>query len=627
MTIYSSSRKLKIDSDVNVKLLTSANIEQVTEDDIVIGTGTIRDELIVKNLVDRAVLPFIVTFSLASTFSPFLENLSLIVQQKITQITPELLDEIENIRTSIERFETYAKAFLEKERNLKELTSLALLQQMQLLNHLYKDGFKSDDKERKRRDIYTALSHRGKKAFYLTLHSDDMLRVFKIEQELNAKEQEFVSNMFRNHFESVMQGEKIELRNRHYAFEYQEITQGLNQDFLLIGIDSENDFSSYGLYDIKTPKAVEKMSLYEVGSEIQEIDEKGQSALESLRNIIQYNSVDSYQNLDIFLFSARHFKSIIASIEYHQQESFKRSIISDIFEKIYENITKKDRATSLLRFALVSLLSDKFSTFNLNTHSHIFYDIHNGVNINAQLLKGVAQDTIEPNSQKKTLNESETIDREQQELLDTFLEQNQNQKFIEIFLKSLLNMDSNKQLNGEKTVQFVAMTAYLSSNENAKTAYCFTTMIFYQSTSNLNHFFLKLDEFVYLEEHITIEEYLKKELPYQCQEGSKEVKVTIGEEKFIKTKVWLRQFKHRFSLQLLKVGNFYRLISKALTIEDIIVISFQKIRDRELKSTELCQNSITFQFLAIFFKGHGKKNCQSNLESFLEEGQILLEEY
>jgi len=627
MIIYISSRKLKIDSTMEIKLLNNFNIDLVTENDIVIGTGTVRDDLIIKNLVDRAVLPFIVSFSIASSFSPLLENLSLTIKRKITHITPELLDEIQTLRKSIESFEAHSTELLEEEQEIKELTNLALIQQIQLLKYFYKDGVKSEDKEKRRRSIYPALSHRGAKAFYLTLHDNDTLRVFKIERELGKDEQEFVCNMFRKNFETLMRAEKIELKNRYFSFEYHEITQKLNQDFLLIGMDDEYNFSTYCLYDIKNPKTLEGMSVYEVGSEIREIDEKGKLALASLRNIILNRDVD-YQHLDVFLFSARHFKSVITSIDHNKQESFKQTTISDMFEKIYENIKSEERKTSLLRFALVSLMNDRFDSLTLKSHSHIFYDIHNGININAQLLKEVTPKNDEKMAQKKTLARRECIDEEQQELFDAFLEKNQNQKFIEVFLKSLLNMESNTQLKGKKTLRFVAMTTYLSSNEDAKTAYCLTAIIIFQtSPKNINNFFLALDNFIYLEEPITIEEYLKKTLPYQCKEQSKKVEITVNLEKFIKTKDALRQFKHRFSLQLLKVGNFYKLISKESTLDEIICTSFKNIRDKKLDTTELCQHTTTSDFLAIFFKGHSKKNCQSNLEGFLEENQILLEIY
>jgi hypothetical protein len=375
------------------------------------------------------------------------------------------------------------------------------------------------------------------------------------------------------------------------------------------------------------------MALYQTNSDITHIDEKGKLALSSLRDIIQNSSENStklYRNLDIFLFSARHLKSIIASIDYQEQESFKQTILSDMFEKIYDNMKKENRERSLLRFALVSLLSDKFDLFTPNIFSHIFYDIHNGININAQLLKEVVVDKI---AQKKTLDEPDMIDESQKELLNAFLEENQNKKFIQIFLYSLLNMASSRNIEREKSAKFISFTTYIATEENPKITYkdgidkiqiehCFMAMVLFLIESNINRFFFLIEEFFDTEEEITIKEFIQEQYSYGCKESSKEVKIV----EYMVTKTSLRKTNSRFLIELLRVGLFYQLISKESSINDIIVVSFKRIMDGEIDTKELCQNSITFKFLSLFFRGHGKKDCNINLQSFLEESQLLLNE-
>jgi len=627
MTIYHSSRKFRIDSNTQIELLSSSNIDAVQAEDILILTGTIRDDLIVKNLVDRKILPFIITFSTASSFSPLIQNLSLIVKRRISNIDNKLINQVQDIYNNIKNFESLSKEFLEEENNLNTLKSLALYQQMQFISSFYKGVYKSTDEvQTKRKDLYFASGHKGDKAFYVTLHNNDTLRVFKIAQELDKDEQDFIHNMFHRNFEVLMDGEKIELRNRKYSFNYEEITQRYNKDFLLMGIDEEHDFSSYGVYNIHTPKAVKNMKVYEVSNEIKMIDEKGKLALESLKNIIQAKE-NEYRNLDVFLFASKSFKSVISSLEYTEQENFKDIMISTMFEKIYENIKESDRKASLLRFALVSLLSDNFASFNLKTCSHIFYDIHNGININAQLIKSGSQKTDEINSQKKTLDDTTSIDESQEELLDAFLEKNQSQKFIQVFLKSILEMGSENTLNLKRTTQFFCMTSYLSTTENLKITYCFSNIVYLQSKPNKVHtFFLKLEDFIYLDSSITIDKYLKKEFEYACQENSQDIQMTMDRETFITKVNTLIKFRNKFMLELEIVGLFYKLISEQSTIDEIIVVSFSKMKNQELNIQKLCQNKITFAFLSLFFKGHGKKNCESNLKSFLDESRFLLEE-
>ena len=633
MTIYSSSRKLKIDLETEVKLLTHSAIDLVKEDDIIITIGTVRDDLMVRTLVDRETLPFIITFIDALSVSPFLENLSLVVNRKIDRVTASLIEEIKGIKKAINNFETYSKSFFEQR---EKIEALALYQQFLLFDSYHKSQFKSEDEvASKRRNIYFSNSHRGESLF-ITLHDDALLRVFEISKELSKEDKEFIYNMFNRHFEALMDGEKIKLQNRRFSFEYKEITNRYKEEYLLIGIDDERHFSDYMLYDINSPKLVQNMALYQTNREISYIDDKGKLALSSLRNIIQNrgeNPIKLYKNLDTFLFSARNFKSIISSIDYQEQESFKQTIISDMFEKIYDNIKKENRKTSLLRFALVSLLSDEFDSFNLNISSHIFYDIHNGININAQLLKEMIPKSVEKITQKKTLDEANIIDEHQTELFNAFLDEKQNNKFIQTFLYSLLNMASNQNIEIEKSIKFITFSTYIASEENPKITdkkgvekiqieHCFMTIVLFHIASNVNRFFFLIEEFFDRKESLTIKEFIQKEGVYSCREDNKEVSISA----FTIRKTSLRKTNSLFLMQLLKVGLFYKLISKESSIDNIIVVSLKRIGDGKLKIKELCQNRITFEFLTLFFRGHGKKDCSVNLQSFLEEGRLLLNE-
>jgi hypothetical protein len=634
MTIYTSSKKLKIDLDTEVKLLTYSNIDLVGEDDIIISTGTVRDDLIVRILVDREVLPFIITFTDSTSVSSFLENLSLVVNKKIRKITASLVEQIKGIKDAIMGFENYSKSFFKKR---AEIEVLALYQQFLLLDFYNKAGFKSEEEPKSsRRDIYFSNSHRGESLFII-LHNDKSLRVFEIKRELSENDKEFIYNMINKHFEALMKGERIELRNRRFSFEYQEITQRYKKEYLLIGIDDDSNFSNYALYNIKSPKSVQNMVIYQTNNDITPIDEKGELALLSLRNIIKHtkeNPVKLYKNLDTFLFSAHNFKSIIESIDYSEQDSFKQTVISDMFEKIYNNIKKEDRGTSLLRFALVSLLSDEFDSFGRNISSHIFYDIHNGININAQLIKNMKK---EQQTQKKTLDEPNMIDEHQKELFNAFLEENQNKKFIKVFLYTLLNMTADDKLDRKKSIRFISFITYMLTEENPKITkrdgvdkiqieHCFMVMVLFLIDFNVNRFFLFIDEYFDMQESLTIKEFMEKEYSHTCKGDNKEIEIIYANSTFKITKTSLRTINSRFLVELVKVGLFYKLISGQSSIDDIIAISFQRIRDGRVDIKELCQESITFKFLSLFFEGHRKKDCLVNLKSFLEESQILLKE-
>ena len=64
MKIFYSSKQLSCHKDLNPIFLDIDNIDTVTPNDIVIGVGTFRDELIIKSIINRGVLPFFVTLNI-----------------------------------------------------------------------------------------------------------------------------------------------------------------------------------------------------------------------------------------------------------------------------------------------------------------------------------------------------------------------------------------------------------------------------------------------------------------------------------------------------------------------------------------------------------------------------------
>ena len=198
-------------------------------------------------------------------------------------------------------------------------------------------------------------------------------------------------------------------------------------------------------------------------------------------------------------------------------------------------------------------------------------------------------------------------------------------------------MDAQQNFEREKTIQLIAFFTYIASTKELRTtlrneqeriqiAYCFMLMVETQIKFNLNLFSLYLDEFVNLEhEAYDIAEFIGEQEPYSCREEQYAIELKIWDKSFEKTKEALRQINHKFSKKLLKIGLFYRLISQEHHIDDIIATSLQKIKNREVPIATLCKNSITFDFLSLFFQGHGKKECEENLKAFFKHATTVLE--
>jgi len=656
LSIYINSRVLKIESTLtDIELLDGSTIHNIKEDDILICTGTVRDDIILRTLVDKKIIPFIITFTKSPKVSIFLENLSLIIDRDIETITPNLIKEIIEIKNNISLFEEYSNpSLISINREIETLIVLSLYQQMQLFNSA--NYFKSATPTLKRRDIYLDIKKNSKNSTaYIILHDDTKFRVFKIEKGLykgedearRVQERKFLINSCDSYFEALIEGQQVSLKNRKFSFEYIDITKELGDSFLLFGIDDKSDFLTYSLYDIENPKRFKHMAIYDIKKMVKAIDDKAELALFSLKSLLNNSSNSDiqqkiwYRNLDIFLFSARKFKSVISSIKYEEQASFKRTVISDMFTKIYENIIEK-RELSQLRFALVALLSSDFDKLNNKIHSHIFYDITNGININNQILKSIGVEINKKRQESKNIQtefyQELVLDENIENPIDEFIKKNDENRFIEIFLNSILSMNSTTSIDREKTLLFVALVSYITSTNDIKITiknsiekiqikHDYLFMVSLQVTYNINIFFIYIDDFVNLKDKkIDIEAFLNKKILYRYLDYKKDecIFIKIWKRVFSKKRTSLRKMNSQFSNRLLIVGLFYKFISKQKNIDDIISNSFQKIRHNTINIELCCKEMITIKFLSIFFKGNRKKECEVRLKHFFETNKFFL---
>ncbi len=636
MSIYIASRKLKIDASVEVIFLNSITIQEVKTTDIFISQGTVRDDLMLKILIDRAILPFVVTYSKASTLSVLLTNLSLFIHKKIEKITANLIEESEALQKNISNFNALSQTVLEENKALQTLTSLSYYQQIQLFN-FSKQTLKSEDisSQKKLRNIYIdkKKSLHGVSKIYAIIQDKSGLRVLRLEGKKQEDEEEFVKNKINENFESLMRGEKISFENRKFSFEYREITQQYKEDFLLFGIEDVNNFQTYELYNKASKKEFNFMGLYEIKKEVKNLNEQGILALHSLKNILN-NKEDKILNLDTFLLSTQSFSKAISAIKYEYQEHFKKSIISDVMSKVYDNMFEEKYKKSNLRYALVLLKNQLLEEIDLKIQTHIFYDIQKGVNINDLTLQEHIGSVKKNDFKRQRVEEEIEIDSKESEI-ENFLENSDTRKFIKLFLNTLLSMDSERDIEMEKTVHFIALFLYLAFDKEEKSEkhqfqidHCFMLLAQYQILYNQNIFFSYIDDFVNKEHYPkSIEEYLQYYLHSECKDNpNKNLTLHIENNEFIDSKQNLRQQNSRFSKKLITVGLFYKSITQEERLEEIISSLFKKIRTQDISIVEHCQNKISFKFLALFFQGHGKNSCHLNLKAFFDEAKYFLEE-
>lgn len=638
MSIYIASRKLKFDASIEVKFLNSNTIQEVKTTDIFISQGTVRDDLMLKILIDKGILPFVVTYTEASKISILLTNLSLFIHKKIEKITPQLIEESKALQKNISNFNTFSKAVGEKDKALQTLVSLSYYQQIQLFN-FSKQTQKSKDtpSQKKLHNIYIdkKKSFHGVSKIYAILQDDSGLRVLKLKGEKQEDEEEFVRNRINGNFKGLMRGEKISFKNRKFSFEYKEITQKYKEDFLLFGIEDIENFQSYELYNEVSKKEFNFMGLYEVDKEVTNLNEQGILALNSLKNLLN-NKQDELLNLDTFLLSTLSFSKAISAIQHKYQEHFKKTIISDMLSKIYDNIFEDNYKKSNLRYALILLTSQPLEKITPKIQAHIFYDIQKGVNLNALLLEEHIASVKKNDFNQEGVEEEIEIDPKESEV-ENFLENNDTRKFIKLFLNTILSMDSEREMEMEKTINFTALFLYLAfekalkitkknDEEKFQIDHCYMMLVAYQIENNKNNFFEYLDYFINEEIYPkSIEAHLRKLIPHECIHNAKETILLIDNQKFTEKKGNLRQQNSRFSQKLMIIGLFYKSITQEEQLEEIISTLFKKIRTQSISVSEHCQNKISFKFLSYFFQGQGKKNCHLNLKHFFDQTKYFLE--
>ena len=199
-------------------------------------------------------------------------------------------------------------------------------------------------------------------------------------------------------------------------------------------------------------------------------------------------------------------------------------------------------------------------------------------------------------------------------------------------------MESTTNIEIDKTLQFVSLFVYLAFEKELKTTikdgkerfqidHCYMMLVEYQIKNNKNEFFGYIDDFVNEEIYPkSIEAYLVDYILYECNNNSKEITIYVDNNQFIEKRENLRKQNSRFSKKLIIVGLFYQSITQKKRLEAIISTLFKKIKEDSISISTQCKDKISFKFLALFFQGHGKKNCHQNLEAFFEEAKYFLEE-
>jgi uncharacterized protein (UPF0297 family) len=389
MKIFYSSKKLLFDKSLNPIFLDIDNISHVGSNDMVMGVGSFRDELMVKSIINRGVLPFFVTLDIGLEIAPYFRYLSFILRAKEYFVTTKIVDKIHETKTIVDMLHLYNQE-LEREKeqndNLKEL----LINNEHLIEYfILKKGQKgvavSVDKEFNKLYIYERKGLKSK-TIYVILQKNNYLKVFSQEVEKGIEvNNTLIKNRFNIKFKSLMESDHVEFTFGKNSF--LNITSKYKKEFLLIDATNKRllniELLDVGL-KLYSDIDFEDIAIYKLFSRNHEIDDRAKNLLLSIHNYLQ----DKGNNInDIVPFLIGH-----NLYEAKKDKDKRANIMADVFIKFIEKVDKykKKNRISNFDFAIIALKAE-FHGFDGDTLTNIFYHIIDGIGINAIIKKEFSQ--------------------------------------------------------------------------------------------------------------------------------------------------------------------------------------------------------------------------------------------
>ena len=385
MKIFYSSKKLSCDKDLDALFLDIDNIDTVTPNDIVIGVGSFRDELIVKSIINRGVLPFFVTLNIGLDVASTFKSLSFLLNVNDYFVTNETIRKIEEIKSIVSKLNKYNREVEgqnERDEHLKEL----LINNQRLINSfILKKGQKGVPVEGEKSFEKLYLYERNgvkRKTIYVILQKDEYLKIFSQEVDKQEKVNEIlIKNKFRIKFKSLMNSNQLEFSFKDNTFI--NITSKYKREFLVVDATNKRlldiELLDMGL-KIYSDMAFEEIAIYKLFSRKREIDDTAKELLFSIHNYLQdkNNSIN-----DILPFLRGH-----NLYEARDDRDKRANITADVFIKFIEKIKnhKEKSKISNFDFAIIALGGD-FESFNGDILTNIFYHIVDGIGINAIIKK------------------------------------------------------------------------------------------------------------------------------------------------------------------------------------------------------------------------------------------------
>ena len=436
MKIFVSSANITFDQNQDITFLEPNNIDQVTKRDIVIGSSTFMDELLLKSLMERGMLPFVVTINKKTSHTPIFKYMTLCLKVESYDITDELLETIMHIKADITQLEEYIDED-EKEIVNKNLLEELLLNYNTFMSHTFDSGVKGgasqDEYEKQIYIHYKENKNTSTKIIYVFLYDNGKFRVFSktvdIDFSLNKRA---MKNSFMKEFSRLLGKES---QQEHDGFK--DITLGYGSKFLLLEKINER----YLLIDtvptvdffLKLYRQIdfERLVIYPIMSRNTHINEE---KIKMLSSISKYLNQKNHMMLNIK--PLLQGKNLFYSYDKYAYEN----IVAEVFEKFLDKIDKSTEEKVPSSFDLsINLLKEGFENIEQDKSvlTNIFYNISDGINVQRVIKKQFTQYMSNFTKYKKSLKKAEVFienEGEYQHIID-FIEESSldiNQRVNEI---------------------------------------------------------------------------------------------------------------------------------------------------------------------------------------------------
>ena len=205
MQIFISSSNLTLDKNVNAVFLDSDTLHDINNNDVLIGSGTFRDELMIKSLLDRGLFPLIVTLDIDGQIASMFKNLSYLLSVTDYLVDKKLIDEIKSVKKLMVSIEEVATT---REVEEEDLLELLIANQTLIYSQIVSTGRKGSSvtEEILKRIHILKKEGRTKDTLYVLLEEDNEIKILRTEIEPKSKIKKIlIKNELGRIFETLMQ--------------------------------------------------------------------------------------------------------------------------------------------------------------------------------------------------------------------------------------------------------------------------------------------------------------------------------------------------------------------------------------------------------------------------------------